>query len=71
MLFLGQGHRDAQTFVPKELSELSLTPTSSGADHVDLPGQQLFPPGNTRKKGLRENACLVVVVVVVVVVVCC
>ena len=51
MFLLGQGHRDAQTFVPKELSEPSLAPPSSGADAVDLHDQQLklFPPGNTRK----------------------
>ena len=33
---LGQGHRDAQTFVPKGLSEPSLSPPSSGAGAVNI-----------------------------------
>ena len=68
VLFLGQGHRDAQTFVPKELSEPSLSPPSKAAlalaTFIMSTAEAIFRSGDSQQIKwalLREKACVVVV----------
>ena len=73
VLGLGKGHSDAQAFVPKELPEPSLPPSSGcavNASHGRQP-KAVFVQDTTKERALlRENGLggggVVVVVVVVV-----
>ena len=56
MLLLGKGHRDAQTFVPKELSESSLPPARLSTSMADSP--KLFPKKLLKKGNLLDGSGL-------------